>query len=334
MSSHHRSDPMVTAGCDRREFVLETSKICAALCLAPAVSCVTGAQPLFRISLAQWSLHRALRAGEIDALDFPRVARAHFGLEAVEHVNQFYADHGQELSYFRRLKAIADGEGVRSLLMMCDGEGALGDPDRVQRRQAVENHRRWLEAARILGCHSIRVNAESEPTHPPEEQQRLVADGLRELCDVASGYELDVLVENHGGLSSDGQWLAGLIEMVDHPRAGTLPDFGNFLLEADSAHPDGGRWYDRYRGVAELMPWARAVSAKSHRFDERGEETSTDFERMMRIVLDAGYRGWVGIEYEGDALGEADGILATKGLLERVRADLAPKYPAPAPSHG
>jgi L-ribulose-5-phosphate 3-epimerase len=313
-----------TCDIDRRDFVIAASKTLVAGCLAPVVCVGAEADLLFRISLAQWSLHRALRAGKIDPLDFPRVAREDFGIDAVEYVNQFYADHGEDIPYLKKLGSVADGEGVKSLLIMCDGEGALGDPHPPLRKQAVENHRKWLEAARLLGCHSIRVNAKSDSTLDPEEQQLLVADGLRALCEIADGYSIDVLVENHGGPSSNGKWLAGLMEKVDHPRAGTLPDFGNFLVKPNAEDPSGGQWYDRYLGVRELMPYAKAVSAKSYDFDELGEDTATDYERMMRIVLDAGYRGWVGIEYEGSTLSEPDGIRATKKLLESVRAKLSP----------
>jgi sugar phosphate isomerase/epimerase len=311
---------------DRREFVVTTSMTCAGVYLAPLACGGDPSDPVFRISLAQWSLHRALRAGEIDPLDFPRVARKDYRIDAVEYVNQFYVDHGEDAPYLKKLRSVADGEGVRSLLIMCDGEGALGDPHPPLRIQAVENHRKWLDAAQLLGCHSIRVNAKSDPDLDPLEQQLLVADGLRTLCEVADDYAIEVLVENHGGPSSDGMWLAGLIEKVGHPRAGTLPDFGNFLIESDSEDPAGGRWYDRYRGVGELMPYAKAVSAKSYDFDDRGEDTATDYARMMAIVLDAGYRGWVGIEYEGSILSEPDGIRATRELLERVRTELTPRY--------
>jgi sugar phosphate isomerase/epimerase len=274
-------------------------------------------EPLFRISLAEWSLHRVLFAGRLDNLDFPGVAHAEYGLDAVEYVNQFFKGKAEDMAYLRDLKGRADGHGVRSLLIMCDGEGALGDPDAAARTRAVENHYRWVTAARFLGCHSIRVNAQSSGT--PEEQRRLAADGLHRLTEFGAQHEINVIVENHGGLSSNGAWLASVMRDVDHPRCGTLPDFGNFQVAE-------GQWYDRYRGVEELMPFAKAVSAKSHDFDTQGNERHTDYLRMMRIVLDAGYRGYVGIEYEGDSLSEPDGIRATKALLERVRAELAPHY--------
>jgi L-ribulose-5-phosphate 3-epimerase len=297
---------------DRRTFFAEAALAAAGLALSPARR-LAAAPPLFEISLAQWSLHRAIFGGTLDPLDFARAARRDYGIGAVEYVNQFFKDRARDHGYLAELKRRAEGEGVRSLLVMCDGEGRLGDPDAARRGEAVENHRKWLEAARFLGCRSIRVNAASEGS--PEEQAALAADGLRRLAELGAQHELDVIVENHGGLSSNGAWLAGVMKAVDHPRCGTLPDFGNFQVAE-------GEWYDRYRGVAELMPWARAVSAKSHEFDAAGNEVRTDYRRMLRIVLDAGYSGHVGIEYEGDGLSEPDGILATHSLLLRVRQEL------------
>jgi len=273
-----------------------------------------GTASLFSISLAQWSLHRAFRSGKLDNLDFAKTAKNDFGIDAIEYVNQFFKDKGEDHAYLAEMKKRAAGHGVKSLLIMCDGEGRLGDPDEKARKQAVHNHIKWVEAAKYFGCHSIRVNAASEGSY--EEQQKLAADGLRQLCEFADTRAINVLVENHGGLSSNGAWLAGVMERVDHKRVGTLPDFGNFRIRQ-------GEMYDRYKGVAELMPYAKAVSAKSHDFDDAGNETATDYLKMMKIVLDAGYHGYVGIEYEGSRLSEREGVAATKALLERVREELA-----------
>jgi sugar phosphate isomerase/epimerase len=273
-------------------------------------------EPLFKISLAEWSLHRTLQAGQLDHLDFAKTAKRDFGLDAIEYVNVFFFDKAKDKEYLLEMKKRAGGEGVRSLLIMCDREGRLGDPDEIERRKAVENHYKWIEAAKFLGCHSIRVNAASSGSY--DEQMKLAADGLRKLAEFGAEHGLNVIVENHGGLSSNGEWLSGVIKMVDHPRSGTLPDFGNFRVKGDE-------WYDRYKGVKELMPFAKAVSAKSHDFDENGNETQTDYLRMLKIVLTAGYHGYVGIEYEGSRLSEPEGIRATKTLLERVRKQLAKK---------
>jgi len=324
----------------RRDFIKTTAGLTVGVGLLPlgcrpggdeqaqgAPGSVTNAQ-LFEISLAQWSLHRALRAGEIDPLDFPVIARRDYGIEGAELVNQFYVDHARDMDYLGQLKERADGEDVSILLIMCDNEGDLGDPDNTRRTQSVENHHKWVDAAAFLGCHSIRVNARSDANLSPDEQQRLAADGLRRLCEYGDQHDINVIVENHGGISSNGQWLAGVMRMVDHPRVGTLPDFGNFRLSDGPMdmmeHPEA--WYDRYQGVSELMPYAKAVSAKTHEFDAAGNCVETDYLRMMKIVLDAGYRGFVGIEYEGDGVTEPEGIRATKALLERVRSELAPQY--------
>jgi len=263
----------------------------------------------FKISLAEWSLHRALFAKEIDHLDFPRVARS-FDLDAVEYVSTFFKDRITDSSYLAEMRARADAEGVQSLLIMCDGYGHLGSPDAKARRTAVENHFPLLDAARSLGCHSIRVNAASSGSF--EEQQKLAADGLAQLAEAGAKQNLQVIVENHGGLSSNGAWLAGVMKAVGMKNCGTLPDFGNFQLEKDV-------WYDRYQGVAELMPFAKAVSAKTHDFDANGWEVHTDYSKMMRVVLNAGYHGYVGIEYEGKVHPEMDGIRLTRDLLRHYQ---------------
>ena len=279
----------------------------------------------FEISLAQWSLHRSLYSGELDHLNFAKISKENFGIDAIEYVNSFFFEKAEDKSYLREMKNRADDYGVKSLLIMCDNEGSLGDPDNQKRQKAVENHYKWHEAAKYLGCHSIRVNAylteslhglevgDYTKTGSYENQVSLAADGLRKLTEFGANIGINTIVENHGGLSSDGAWLASVMKAVDHPMCGTLPDFGNFRIEGD-------RWYDRYKGVKELMPFAKAVSAKSHDFDSNGNETRTDFFRMMDIVMDAGYSGYVGIEYEGSEMDEMSGIKATKDLLERVKS--------------
>ncbi|TAH34374.1 MAG: sugar phosphate isomerase/epimerase [Planctomycetota bacterium] len=260
----------------------------------------------FKISLAEWSLHKALFGGKLDHLDFPVVTKKDYGIEGCELVNQFFKDKAGDADYLKELRKRADDNGVKILLIMIDGEGELAQADAGQRKQAVENHRKWLECGQSLGCHSIRVNAGGDGK--PEETQKHAAEALVALAELGKKPDINVIVENHGGLSSDGKWLAGVMKLANHPRVGTLPDFGNF------------HEYDRYQGVADLMPYAKAVSAKSYDFDEQGNETRIDYPRMLKIVLDAGYRSWIGIEYEGGRLSEPDGILATKALLERIRA--------------
>ena len=278
-----------------------------------AAGCAPLRSNLFDISLAQWSLHKALFGGQLTNLDFPKKAKS-FGIDAIEYVNAFWKDKSEDSKYVAELKKRCSDEGVRSLLIMCDGEGALGDPVEAKRQQAVENHYKWVVAAKELGCHSIRVNAKSRGKY--EEQQKLAADGLRQLCEFADPHGIDVIVENHGGLSSDGKWLSSTLKRVGHKRAGALPDFGNFKIAK-------GKVYDRYLGVDELMPFAKGVSAKSHDFHDDGSETKTDYERMLKIVcVKHGWRGHIGIEYEGSTMSEDAGIRATKVLLERMRVQI------------
>lgn len=283
-----------------------------ALARAAAELVLRQGEPPFRISLAQWSFHRAHFSGALSALDFPVKAHA-LGFEAVEYVNAFFLAQVKDYGWLGELKRRCEHSGVRSMLIMCDGLGALGDADETARKQAIENHLPWLDAARFLGCHSIRVNAQSSGSW--DEQRARAADGLHRLCEAGQQRELNVIVENHGGLSSNGKWLAQVMKAANHPRCGTLPDFGNFNL-------GDGTEYDRYQGVAELMPFARAVSAKSHDFDQDGNETHTDYRRMLRIVLAAGYRAFIGVEFEGGGVSEDEGTRLTKALLERVRDEI------------
>lgn len=295
----------------RRRFLATSAAVAAGVAsgLSSSMARSEEKQPLFKISLAEWSLHRTIFGGKLNNLDFAKAAKEDYGIEAIEYVNQFFKDKAKDQAYLADLKSRADGLGVKTLLIMVDGEGNLGDPDENKRKQAVENHYKWVEASKFLGGHSIRVNAASSGSY--EEQRKLAADGLRRLSEFAATHGLNVIVENHGGLSSNGKWLAEVMKLVDMKNCGTLPDFGNF-------HD-----YDRYQGVTETMPFAKAVSAKSHDFDAEGNETHTDYFKMMKIVLDAGYHGYCGIEYEGGKIGEPEGIRATKALLERVLAKLS-----------
>jgi len=298
---------------NRRNFNIKLAKVTGSLAFTGlSGSLLSGCNKteLFKISLAEWSLHRALQSKKIDHLDFISLTKTEFGLDAVEYVNSFFFDKAQDQKYLSEMNTRANDHDVKSLLIMCDNEGNLGDPDKNKRNQAVENHYKWAEAAKFLGCHSIRVNARSEGSW--DDQVELAADGLRKLTEFGDSIGINTIVENHGGLSSNGKWLAAVMEKVDHPRVGTLPDFGNFRIQGDE-------WYERYKGMAELMPYAKAVSAKSHEFDANGDETGSDFYRMIDIVLDAGYNGYVGIEYEGSVHSEMEGIRLTNELLRKIQ---------------
>ncbi len=305
---------------NRREFVKQSSLAVGAMGAAVSVGCQSlaggSSDSLYDISLAQWSLNRQFFGGKLNALDFAKVTKEDFGLNAIEYVNQFFKDKANDEAYLGQLKSRAADHGVKSLLIMVDGEGSLGHGDTAERNKAVQNHHKWANAAEFLGCHSIRVNAATTGNGSFKEKQKLAADGLRSLSEYGAELGLNVIVENHGGLSSNGAWLAGVMKIVNLSNCGTLPDFGNFNV-------GDGKWYDRYQGVTELMPFAKAVSAKSHEFDENGDEVRTDYRRMMGIVLAAGYHGYVGIEYEGSKVDAYTGIRKTKQLLETVRDELS-----------
>jgi sugar phosphate isomerase/epimerase len=317
---------------DRRQFIKQTGFLFTGLSLYGLSACSGGSQNensnnevqeeqerttelFFKISLAQWSLHRMLRAGELDPLDFASYAKTNFDIDAVEYVSRFYVDIIRERSGIAEWKKRVDDAGVQSLLIMVDDEGNLGDLDAAARQQAVTNHKKWLKAAKYMGCHSIRVNAAGQGE--ADEVAAAAAESLAALGDLAKPMGLNVLVENHGGYSSDGQWLSGVMQAVNKDNVGTLPDFGNFCIQKDESGKCVDK-YDRYKGVKELMPFAKAVSAKSHDFDNDGNEVNTDYTQMLKLVKAQGYNGYVGIEYEGNTLSEYEGIIATKKLLEKA----------------
>ena len=315
----------------RRSF-LKTTVALGALSFLPPLSRVFAAEKKepFKIGLAQWSLNKRFlkRAGAepLDNLEFAKIARS-VGIDGIEYVNQMFKDKARDEAYLGEMKKRAAGEGVKSLLIMCDGEGAIGAPQEAGRAKTVENHLKWLDAAVFLGCHSIRVNAASDAKLPWDEQAKLAADGLHRLCVEGDKRGLWVVVENHGGLSSNGKWLTQVMKQADHPRVGILPDFGNFYTDRQKSE-----LYNPYQGLREFMPWVKeSVSAKCWDWDtgagrfyteNRAEkiEMTLDFERLMRIVVGAGYSGYVSIEYEGSTHSEIDGVKRAKQALEEIRA--------------
>jgi sugar phosphate isomerase/epimerase len=265
-----------------------------------------GQGPRFKISLAEWSFHRALGKGEMTNLDFPRIAKTKYGLDAVEYVSTFFKGKGEDMQYLTQLKDSCEKYGVKSLLIMVDGEGNLADTSASRRQKAVENHYKWVKAAQFLGCHSIRVNARGRGTMG--QMQAAAIDALSKLSDYAAKYNINVIVENHGGNSSIGKWLAEIMKTVNRPNCGTLPDLGNFYE------------YDRYQGVKDMMPYAKGVSGKTHDFDAEGNETVIDYAKMMKIIADSGFKGYIDVEYEGNKLNEDEGVKASIALLKRVIA--------------
>ncbi|MCK4345694.1 MAG: TIM barrel protein [Bacteroidales bacterium] len=299
----------------RRKFIKDIAITSVAIGIAPSVIKASQSEEkemFFKISLAQWSLHRKLFDKGMSNLEFPEYTKTRFDIHALEYVSVFF--ESTEMEYLKELKMRTDDLNLRNVLIMVDAEGNLGDADEAKRIQSVENHHKWIEAAKFLGCHSIRVNARGRGT--AEEVAVAAVDGLGRLTEYGAKENINVIVENHGGYSSNGEWLSGVIKKVNHPNCGTLPDFGNFRISREEE-------YDRYKGVEELMPFAKGVSAKSRDFDENGNEIHTDYFKMLKIVKEAGYTGYIGVEYEGGKLSEDEGIIATKQLLEKVGKEIS-----------
>lgn len=272
-----------------------------------------------KISLAQWSLHRTLEKGNLLAIDFASISKNSYGIDAVEYVNQFYVDHATDEGFWNTMKGRANNSGVKSQLIMVDNEGELGNPKDDERKKAVENHYKWIHAAKILGCHSIRVNAFGQGTK--EELKQPLISGLGALAEYGSQENINVLIENHGLHTSDGKYMTDIIKAVGNPYLGTLPDFGNWCLSKEWGSTQNNtcdQVYDRYQGIADFLPYAKGVSAKSYHFDSEGNETIMDYARLLQIVKDAGFDGYIGIEFEGENMNEPEGIRATKALIERI----------------
>ncbi len=313
---------------NRRRFVTITAQTSLALSLLGFEACKDGNKKskvekndtslFFKISLAQWSLHRTLFDKKMDHLDFATKSRG-FGCEGLEYVSGFFKDKAQDISYLSEMKSRANAEGQQNILIMIDGEGNLADADITKRIKAIENHHKWVEAAEFLGCHAIRVNLAGGANK--EDAIKASVDSLSQLSEFAKGSNINILVENHGGFSSNGEWMSQVFSQLKNENCGTLPDFGNFCIKKDEEQ-NCLEAYDKYKGMQELLPFAKAVSAKSYDFDAEGNETTIDYHRMMKMVKDIGYNGFVGVEFEGNNLSEDKGIELTRDLLIKVGKQL------------
>ena len=307
----------------RRHFVKQSLLGAGTLMVWPSLYTSKQAASL-EISLAEWSLHRALKSGKLDHLDFPLKARRDFDIGVVEYVNGFFGgskmnfkEAGKNTSYLNELLKRSKDAGVINHLVMVDEEGPLALPADKERLQAVDDHKKWIEAARLLGCKTVRVNLHGEGTTDAKKTASI--DSLSRLGEFAAPMNINVVVENHGSDSSKGFWLADIMKQVNRSNVGTLPDFGNFCI----SHPWGTTQngcenaYDRYTGIAELLPFAKAVSAKSYDFDSNGEQPMINYKKMIDMVKASGFSGYIGIEFEGNTQPEEEGIRKTKLLLEK-----------------
>ena len=320
----------------RRDFIVKTSQSGIALSALGLYACKNSKEKnqikeelveasrashelFFKISLAQWSLHNALFDKKMDNLDFAAASRG-FGCEGLEYVNAFFKDKAKDMAYLKEMNNRANTEGQQNVLIMIDGEGALAHADTKARLQAVENHNKWIDAAHFLGCHAIRVNLAGGIDKT--DAAKAAVDSLEQLSNYAKAANINILVENHGGFSSNGEWMHNVFSQVKSENCGTLPDFGNFCITKDEER-NCVEAYDRYKGMEELLPFAKAVSAKSYDFDANGNETTIDFMKVMKMVKDVNYTGFVGIEYEGKRLSEDKGVKATRDLLIKVGKQLS-----------
>ncbi len=306
---------------NRRSFIKKTALATTAASILPLSSFTPGATPYSgpNISLAQWSLNRAFFKGDLDPNSFASIASKSFGIQAIEYVNQFYVKQSNQDKFWMQMKAKADDQGVRSLLIMVDSEGDLGNPKEKERKTAVENHYKWIHAAKLLGCHSIRVNAFGNSDM--DTLSKTLVEGLGELASYGQKVGINVIVENHGLHTSNAAFMVDIIKKVDNPFLGTLPDFGNWCLNAAWGSTQNNKCsevYDPQKGLEEFLPFAKGVSAKSYDFDVDGNETIIDYKQLLKTVKKSDFKGYIGVEYEGERLSETEGIKATKALIEKV----------------
>jgi len=308
----------------RRSFIRHSLLAGGAVFSYPAIKDLGSYSSGLEISLAQWSLHRALQSGRMDNLEFPSIAREKFDIGAVEYVNQFFGgkkmgfkEAAKDTKYLNELLKRSIDAGVVNHLIMIDDEGPLALPNDDQRLPAVENHKKWIEAAKYIGCKTVRVNLHGEGESAAKKSASI--DSLGKLGAFAATMGINVVVENHGSDSSNGKWVADVMQKVNLSNVGTLPDFGNFCI----SHPWGqtqdpcSDMYDRYTGVTEMLPFAKGVSAKTYDFDEKGNQPKMDYGKLMEIVKSSSFKGYIGIEYEGFNDNEEEGIRKTKALLQR-----------------
>jgi len=308
----------------RRDFIKQSFKGAGGLLLAPSLSLELMKKSGLKISLAEWSLNRALYSGKLDHLDFPAKARHDFGISAVEYVNGFFGgskinfkEAGKNSAYLNELLKRSKDAGVVNHLIMVDDEGALAATVEKERLQAIDDHKKWVEAAKFLGCLTIRVNLKGEGSS--EEKKIASVDSLARLGDFAKTMQINVVVENHGGDSSRGVWMADVMKQVNRSNVGTLPDFGNFCVSDPwgTTQGDCAEKYDPYQGLREMMPFAKGVSAKTYDFDDKGEQPKLDYKKLIDIVKTSGYKGYIGIEFEGENQPEEEGIRKTRLLIEK-----------------
>lgn len=308
----------------RRQFIRQSLMGAGTLMVASSFRSFGTADPDIKISLAEWSFHRALQSGKMDHMDFPARAKKEFGISAVEYVNGFFGGTKMDFKaaaknkpYLNELLKRSQDAGVFNHLLMCDDEGPLSSVDQKERLESVDNHKKWIEAAKILGCQTVRVNLHGEGD--PEDRKKASVDALSRLGEFAKPMKINVVVENHGSVTSNADWLTAVMKEVNRDNVGTLPDFGNFCM----SHPWGtiqegcDEKYDVYKGIQQMLAYAKGVSAKTYDFDGNGTQPLLDYKRLIGIVKASGFKGYIGIEYEGIYQPEEEGVRNTQALLQK-----------------
>lgn len=270
-----------------------------------------------KLVLAQWSFNKELFAGQMNTFDFIREAKE-MGFSGVEFVNQFFMDKIEDEAYLDSLRATSEKIGIKNTLLMIDRAGNLGASDEKEREAAVLEHKKWMLAAAHLGCPNIRVNAHGDGSS--EEVFEACKSSIAKLLTWGKQRKVGVIIENHGGYSSDGDWLYRLIQELEPYGVASLADFDNWCIERENGELWGApcvKEYDRYKGMQQLLPSAKSVSVKAFEFDANGLPVKSDFSRMFRLIRDSGYDGYLAVEFEGHGIDAKEGILKTKALAER-----------------
>ncbi len=268
----------------RRNFIEKSLVAGAAAAITPSVigSELFGSTPRLikdDISLAQWALVDEVKSGKWKTLDFAKIARNDFGLNGIEFVNTLFEVTTE--GYLKKLRKNADDNGVTMVLIMVDDEGDGCGATKEERNQFAINHRKWIDAAAYLGCKSIRTNCRGPENADKAEALKWAAESYNMLLEYAVPAKISVLIENHGGVSNDADWMVSLMKEVDNLYFGTYPDWRR---PADN--------FDNVDYLKKMLPFAGGMSY-------RNQPTEELTAKMIKLAKDSGYRGWYGIESSG-----------------------------------
>ena len=325
----------------RRKFLKNTFSVFSTTLLAPNLFAKKIDKSKMDIGLQMYSFAPLIMQGKFDLLGFPDLVKNTYGINGAEYWSIPFMGRENDRDFLNDLKRRSDDNGVDNLIILVDdidiktmqSGPSLASSNKNDRDTAIDYHKKWVDVAKNIGCHSIRINLRSEE----ENDQKILensSESISKLIEFSKQDIISIVIENHGGITGDADWLVSLMKNVDSKHLGTLPDFGtyNFCIKRgnlnfQSLSENCEDQYDKYLGVKKLMPYAKGVSAKSHEFDKDGEELSTNYSRMIKIISESNYKGYITIEYEGAMKGmfggegtylsPHEGILATKKLINK-----------------